>query len=80
LFAAVLQNIFPKISIGVLYFPDHAVVAAQVPPLESELTVTLQGITYLVIDPTGPAPTKLGSLAQKYQTYLNNRQFTHRLF
>lgn len=29
LFAAVLQNIFPKISIGVLYFPDHAVVAAQ---------------------------------------------------
>lgn len=80
LYAAVLQNIFPKNSFGILYFPDHAVVAAQIPPLEHELTVTLQGITYLVVDPTGPAPTKLGALAQKYQTYLSNRQFTHRLF
>jgi hypothetical protein len=80
LYAAILQNIFPKNSIGILYFPDHAVVAAQIPPLEHELTVTLQGITYLVVDPTGPAPTKLGTLAQKYQTYLTNRQFTHRLF
>jgi hypothetical protein len=80
LYAAVLQNIFPKNSIGILYFPDHAVVAAQIPPLEHELTVTLQGITYLVVDPTGPAPTQLGTLAQKYQTYLTNRQFTHRVF
>lgn len=80
LFAAILQNIFPKNSIAIVYFPDHAVVAAQIPPLANELTVTLQGLTYLIVDPTGPAPTKLGSLAQKYQTYLNNRQFTHRLF
>lgn len=80
LYAAVLQNIFPNNRIGILYFPDHAVVAAQIPPLNNELTVTLQGITFLVVDPTGPAPTKLGSLAQKYQTYLTNRQFTHRLF
>lgn len=80
LYAAVLQNIFPKSKIAILYFPDHAVVAAQVPPLANELTVTLQGITYLVIDPTGPAPTKLGFLAPKYRTYLTNRQFTHRLF
>lgn len=80
LFAAILQNIFPKNRIAILYFTDHAVVAAQIPALKHELTVTLQGVNYLVIDPTGPAPTKLGSLAQKYQTYLSNRQFTHRLF
>lgn len=80
LFAAVLQNIFPKNRIGIVYFVDHAVVAAQMPALKNELTVSLQGITYLIIDPTGPAPTKLGTLAQKYQTYLTNRQFTHRLF
>ncbi len=80
LYAAILQNIFPKNSIGILYFPDHAVVAAQIPPLEHELTVTLAGITYLVVDPTGPAPTKLGVLAPKYQAYLTNGQFTHRLF
>jgi hypothetical protein len=80
LYAAILQNIFPKNSIGILYFPDHAVVAAQIPPLEHELTVTLAGVTYLIVDPTGPAPTKLGFLAPKYQAYLTNRQFTHRLF
>lgn len=80
LYAAVLQNMFPRIRIGIVYFEDHAVVAAQIPALGHELTVTLQGNSYLVIDPTGPAPTKLGSLAPKYQTYLTNRQFTHRLF
>lgn len=80
LYAAILQNIFPKNSFRILYFTDHAVVAAQIPPLDHELTVVLDGITYLVVDPTGPAPTKLGVLATKYQTYLTNRQFTHRSF
>lgn len=80
LYAAIMQNIFPKNRFGILYFTDHAVVAAQIPPLVNELTVTLDGITYLIVDPTGPAPSQLGTLSSKYQTYLTNRQFTHRLF
>lgn len=80
LFAAVLRNIFPKLSIGVLYFNDHAVIAAQIPALENELTVTLNDINYLLLDPTGPAIMPIGKLNSPYDIQLKSRQFSYRLF
>lgn len=80
LFAAVLRNIFPKLSIGILYFKDHAVIAAQIPALDNELTVTLNEVNYLILDPTGPALMPLGKLNPPYDAQLNSGQFSYRLF
>ncbi len=80
LFAAVLRNIFPKLGLGIVYFNDHAVVAAQIPALENELTVNLNDANYLLLDPTGPAIMPLGKLNPPYDAQLQSRQFSYRLF
>ncbi len=80
LFAGVMKQIFPNMALAILYFPDHAVVAAQIPALKNETTVTLKEQPLLVIDATGPAETAIGTLARPYQLYLQNRQFNYRLF
>jgi len=80
LFAAVLRNIFPKLGLGIVYFNDHAVIAAQIPALENELTVNLNDANYLLLDPTGPAIMPLGTLNPPYDAQLQSRQFSYRLF
>jgi hypothetical protein len=80
LFAAIMQQIFPHIKLAILYFPDHAVIAAQIPAIKNETTVAIEGKTMLVIDATGPAETAIGTLAKPYQLYLHNGQFNYRLF
>lgn len=80
LFAAVLKNIFPKTAFGLIYFSDHAVIAVKMPAVKAELTVALEGGNYLIIDPTGPAPTPLGELAQRYRQALASQQYSYRLF
>ncbi len=80
LFAAVMRHIAPTMKLAILYFPDHAVIAAQIPALKGEQTVTIEGKTLLVIDATGPAENAIGTLAQPYLFYLYNRQYNYRLF
>lgn len=80
LFAGVMRHIFPTMKLAILYFPDHAVIAAQIPALKDELTVSVAGKDLLVIDATGPAENAIGTLAKPYRIYLHNRQFNYRLF
>lgn len=80
LFAGVMRHIAPTMKLAILYFPDHAVIAAQIPAIKDELTVTIEGKPLLIIDATGPAENAIGTLAKPYLFYLYNRQFNYRLF
>lgn len=80
LFASVMRHIAPTMKLAILYFPDHAVIAAQIPAIKDELTVTIEGKPLLIIDATGPAEHAIGTLAKPYLFYLYNRQFNYRLF
>lgn len=80
LFAGVLQQIFPNIKIAIIYFTDHAVIAAKIPAIRDETTVLLEGSPFLIIDATGPALTPIGTLARKYQLSLQSQQFSYRFF
>ena len=78
LFAGVIKNIYPQIKLHMVYFRDHAVIAAQLPVAESDLSVTISGNEYVLIDPTGPAELPLGQLSAAYYRAIQNRQFNHR--
>ncbi len=80
LWASVMRLIFPSLQIRILYLPEHAIIAAQVPALDSEQIIDFADATLLLIDPTGPAPLKLGQVDTRYQAYLQSRQFTDRTF
>jgi len=79
LFAGVMKNIFPNSQFRIIYFRDHAVIAAQIPAVKNEKALEIDGIKFLLIDATGPLELPIGQLTEQYQQAIDNRQFTHRL-
>ncbi len=80
LWAGVMRLIFPTLVIKVIYLPEHAVIAAQVPATDTEQVIDLADASLLLIDPTGPAPLKLGQVAAKFQPAIQSQQFSQRTF
>lgn len=79
LFAGVMKIIFPNSQFRIVYFRDHAVIAAQIPAVKNEKAIEIDGVKYLLIDVTGPLELPIGKLTDQYQQAIDNRQFTHRL-
>lgn len=80
LWASVMRLIFPSLMIKIIYLPNHAVIAAQVPATETEQVIDFADASLLLIDPTGPAPLKLGQIGAEFQAALQSKQFSHRTF
>lgn len=75
LMAAILKAYDPKIKVKMVYLSDHALLAIAVPAKPNELTVTQQGVTYVLVEPTGPAQYEMGEVADSTRLELRNRQF-----
>lgn len=80
LWATIMRQIFPTLEIRILYLPEHAIIAAQIPAIETEQIIELGADSLLLVDPTGPAQLKLGQITDQFQPYLQNKQFTQRSF
>ncbi len=80
LWATVMRLIFPTLMIKIIYLPNHAVIAAQVPATDTEQVIDFADSSLLLIDPTGPAPLKLGQVSDEFQAALQSKQFSQRTF
>ncbi len=80
LWATVMRLIFPTLMIKIIYLPNHAVIAAQVPATDTEQVIDFADSSLLLIDPTGPAQLKLGQVGAEYQAALQSKQFSQRTF
>lgn len=80
LWASVMRLIFPTLMIKIIYLPNHAVIAAQVPATDTEQVIDFADASLLLIDPTGPAPLKLGQVSSEFQAALKSKQFSQRTF
>ncbi len=79
LMATLLRGNLPHIKQAILYLPEHTLLALGIAAKPGELTVTLEGTTYLVLDPADPSQPELGNVAQPLQLYLLNQFFAYRL-
>ncbi|UAA38099.1 hypothetical protein KIH87_15605 [Paraneptunicella aestuarii] len=75
--AALLRSLLPKLSMVVIYLPNHAMLGASLPHREDELTVNINGMDYLLLEPTGPALLKAGEIAESSRYFLDSGMFTH---
>ena len=80
LWATVMRLIFPTLMIKIIYLPNHAIIAAQVPATDTEQVIDFADASLLLIDPTGPAPLKLGQISPEFQAALRSKQFSQRTF
>src|SRR5690606_5481910 len=55
LLAALLRLLLPDVKLALVYLPQHAVLAVQLPVTPEDMTVNIEGRDYLLIDATGPA-------------------------
>lgn len=80
LWATVMRLIFPTLMIKIIYLPNHAMIAAQVPATDREQVIDFADASLLLIDPTGPALLPLGQVNPTYQAAIQSKQFSQRTF
>lgn len=76
LWAAIMRQIFPRLPLALIYFDDHAMVGARIPPIRDEVAIPHQSFNLLLIDATGPAQAKIGYPNPDYLDEIRNQQFT----
>ena len=73
---SVMRLIFPKLPMALVYFDDHAMVAARIPARDKEQTISVDGMSLMLIDATGPAQAPIGQPNPDYLDEIANQQFT----
>jgi len=79
LLAALLRLLLPDVKLALVYLPQHAVLAVQLPVTPEDMTVNIEGRDYLLIDATGPALLTPGQISPEYQIYTGSGQFGYQL-
>jgi len=53
--AALMRSLLPNLSMVIILTPTHALLGANLPRRENEATIEVDGLEYLLLEPTGPA-------------------------
>lgn len=79
LLAALIRMLLPDVKLAIVYLPQHAMLAVQLPVTGTDDKATIEGKEYLLVDPTGPALLAPGKISQNYIMYTRSGQFGYRL-
>lgn len=76
--ASLLRSLLPKLNIIIIYLPEHALLGANLPFYsEAEVSIKEGGVDYVLLDPTGPAITKIGVISEDSQRFIDNGMYTY---
>jgi len=78
--ATMLRTLMPRIEMAMIYIDEHAFMGIATPAKAGEMSITYQGINYLLAEPTGPALYKLGTLAPESELAINQGRYTVEAF
>ena len=74
---ALLRSMLPNMSMVILYLPGHALLGVQLSHREKDATVNIEGIDYLLVEPTGPAAYSVGEAAPTSLSAIAGNMFTY---
>jgi len=77
---AILRTLMPRIKMVFVFIEQHALIGIDIPPRDGETTVTVEGTTYVLAEPTGPAMYALGKIAPGSELAINNGHYTAEKF
>ncbi|GGD48597.1 transglutaminase-like domain-containing protein [Lacimicrobium alkaliphilum] len=63
--AALLRSMLPTVKIAIIYLPNHALLGVQLAHSSKDKTLRLNGNTYILAEPTGPALMPAGQIAEQ---------------
>ncbi|MDP4536101.1 hypothetical protein Q3O60_07875 [Alkalimonas collagenimarina] len=79
LMAALLKLLLPDVRLAIVYLPNHAVLAIGMQPSDADVQLELEGQSYVLADPTGPALQPVGQVSSRYRIYLQPGVVNYRL-
>ncbi len=66
----VLQTLAPQLKVALFLVPKHAFLGVELPVKKGEVTYTYKGVTYVLMEPTGPRVRPMGSLIKSSYEHL----------
>lgn len=74
--ASLMRALLPNLQMVLIFLPDHALLGANLAHRSNEQTLTIDGVNYLLMEPTGPALMKIGSLSDKTLSDIASGMYT----
>lgn len=74
--AALIRAFLPSNSMRLVLLNNHALLAIAMTPLTKDTTLTIDGIPFILLDPTGPAALPFGEVSKTTQQAIASRQYT----
>jgi len=73
--AAMLRALMPRIKIQLIFIDNHALIAINMPSQGDELTISVDGLDYILAEPTGPAMMHVGALSADAEFAIRNGRY-----
>ncbi|MBU2977550.1 hypothetical protein [Alteromonas sp. C1M14] len=74
--AAIIRAFLPDTPMVLILLPEHALLGIALTPLGDDETLTAEGKTYVLFEPTGPALFEMGKVADSTALALAQRRYT----
>lgn len=68
--SALVRAFLPTTKMVIVFLPDHALLGVALTPNAQDETIKVDGETYVLYDPTGPALLPFGKISEQTQTYI----------
>jgi hypothetical protein len=65
LMASLVRSLLPNVKMSMVFLPNHALLGIVLPFRTNEQTLDIDGLDYLLMEPTGPAKIPLGEIANR---------------
>ncbi|WP_314927967.1 transglutaminase domain-containing protein [Aeromonas piscicola] len=76
LMAAMLAQLLPELRQAMVFVPGHALLGVALPAKPGEATLSWEGETYLLMEPTGPGQFAMGRIASTSQMLVDSKQLS----
>lgn len=73
--AAIFRALMPRIKLMMVFIDNHALLAINIPKKGDELTITVDGIVYVLAEPTGPAMMHVGEVSPNAEFAIRNGRY-----
>jgi hypothetical protein len=76
LMASLIRSLLPNVNMTMVFLPNHALLGIVLPFRTNEQTLDVDGLEYLLMEPTGPAKIPLGEIASSSARYITGNMYS----
>lgn len=76
LMASLVRSLFPDVKMTMVFLPNHALLGIALPFRKNGQTLNIDGMDYLLMEPTGPSKIPLGEISSRSAQYIAGNMYS----